>query len=764
MPIAIPRIDDRRYKDLLEEAVARIPIHNPEWTNFNRSDPGITLLELFAFLTENLLYRSNQIPERNRMKFLQLLGVPLRPAASAEGLVAFANAKGPLEALTLNAGLEVRAGEVPFRTEQGLDVLPVDARFFVKRERTDPDPDELRYYAQLYASFVGDPPIARPKLYQVVPWTPGAEPIDLGQTVDGSLWMAVLARDADKPFDDDKKALIRRKLEGKTVSLGIVPALTDAQVHRTPGGPPLPSGGTALSFAIPSMAAGTVLPPLRKDRIPHYAALDGRGGTDLLRQPGIVQVTLPAAASLRLWTNLDPLEAGVGDFPPTLEDTDANDRLVTWIRIRAAGSSPARLLWAGVNAVPVTQRLHVAGEVVRPGTGEPDQVATLSQRPAMPGTVSLTVTSPEGTRTAWSPIADLFDAGPEVPVHDSSPPGSAPPRTRPSTVFLLDAEAGQLRFGDGARGARPLGEMRVDYDVSMGARGNLGPDAITRAASLPAGITVTNPLRTWGGADAETVREGERQITRFLQHRERLVTAEDFATIARRAPGVDVGRIEVLPAYSPALGASEPGDAPGAVTLMVLPRFDPDHPDAPEPDRLFLEALCRHLDPRRLVTTEIFLCPAEYKDVWISAGIDVVAGYDFPVVREAARGTLMRMLSPLPADPGAAIGEQAALATPQQAARDRGWPLRKPLDRLELMAEVSRTPGVRLVKELFVAEGTLPPTESIPFTGLQLPRVRGISLTLGDARSLDDLRGIGVATTTTTDPAFVPVPVLPEEC
>ena len=63
MPLQIPSIDDRRYQDLLNEALARIPVHNPEWTNFNKSDPGVTLLELFAFLTENLLYRSNQIPE-----------------------------------------------------------------------------------------------------------------------------------------------------------------------------------------------------------------------------------------------------------------------------------------------------------------------------------------------------------------------------------------------------------------------------------------------------------------------------------------------------------------------------------------------------------------------------------------------------------------------------------------------------------------------------------------------------------------------------
>jgi predicted phage baseplate assembly protein len=87
MPITVaPVIDDRKYQDLLDEALARIPVHNPEWTNFNRSDPGVTLIELFAFLTENLLYRANQIPERNRRKFLSLLGVPLEPGASASGL------------------------------------------------------------------------------------------------------------------------------------------------------------------------------------------------------------------------------------------------------------------------------------------------------------------------------------------------------------------------------------------------------------------------------------------------------------------------------------------------------------------------------------------------------------------------------------------------------------------------------------------------------------------------------------------------------
>src|SRR5213082_2703247 len=115
MPITLPKIDDRRFQDLLNEALARIPVHNPEWTNFNRSDPGVTLLEVFAFLTESLLYRANQIPERNRRKFLQLLGIGLQPASAARGLVAVGNDKGPLEPIPLNGSLELLAGQVPFQ-------------------------------------------------------------------------------------------------------------------------------------------------------------------------------------------------------------------------------------------------------------------------------------------------------------------------------------------------------------------------------------------------------------------------------------------------------------------------------------------------------------------------------------------------------------------------------------------------------------------------------------------------------------------------
>lgn len=73
MPIPLPNLDDLTYADLVDEARRSIPVHAPGWTDHNPSDPGMTLVELFAWLTEMVLYRTNQIPDRSTWAFLQLL-------------------------------------------------------------------------------------------------------------------------------------------------------------------------------------------------------------------------------------------------------------------------------------------------------------------------------------------------------------------------------------------------------------------------------------------------------------------------------------------------------------------------------------------------------------------------------------------------------------------------------------------------------------------------------------------------------------------
>jgi predicted phage baseplate assembly protein len=329
-------------------------------------------------------------------------------------------------------------------------------------------------------------------------------------------------------------------------------------------------------------------------------------------------------------------------------------------------------------------------------------------------------------------------------------------------VFAADHEAGVLKFGDGLHGRRlPLGaRVFASYEFCAGAAGNVGEATINSSPSLPSGFTVTNPVRSWGGTDAESVADGEKQIGRFLQHRDRLVSVEDFESIAWRTPGVQVGRIEVLAAFHPDIEPLEPGAAPGVVTVMAIPRFDPEQPDAPRANRLFLNALCRYLDPRRLITTELVIRGADYKQLWISVGVDVSGGFAIAEVVENVKQRLRAFLTPV--GPAGYSGQANQLFAPRAPDAARGWPLRTSVASRVLLAETARVPGVTSVVDVLLAEGTRAPADVVEMTGLQLPWVVGISVVAGEPVPIDSLRG--GPTPTASGPALLPVPVVPETC
>jgi hypothetical protein len=188
---------------------------------------------------------------------------------------------------------------------------------------------------------------------------------------------------------------------------------------------------------------------------------------------------------------------------------------------------------------------------------------------------------------------------------------------------------------------------------------------------------------------------------------------------------------------------------------MIIPRYDPAHPDAPVPNQDFINTICAYVDPLRLVTTEVYLCGPVYKPIWISIGINVESGRGIAEVREAVKSRLLQFLSPLVGGPEAA---------PDQAGDvDRGWPLRKPVVAPELMARASSVPGVSSVNRLLLAQGTLAPSDQIEMLGLELPQVAGISVSVGEPASLDELRGQAGAAPAGS-PTLVPVPVIPDEC
>lgn len=77
MSLPIPNLDDLGFNELVADAKSLIPLYDPEWTNYNPTDPGITLVELFAWFSEMVLYRMDQVTEENHRQFLKLLGIKL---------------------------------------------------------------------------------------------------------------------------------------------------------------------------------------------------------------------------------------------------------------------------------------------------------------------------------------------------------------------------------------------------------------------------------------------------------------------------------------------------------------------------------------------------------------------------------------------------------------------------------------------------------------------------------------------------------------
>ncbi len=130
MPLAAPNLDDRRFQDLVDDAKRLVAQRCPGWTDHNVSDPGVTLIETFAFMVDQLLYRLNRVPDRNYLKFLDLIGVRLFPPTAARADVTFWLSAPqpdtvPVPAGTTVATLRTEAEEaIAFTVDRDLAIVP----------------------------------------------------------------------------------------------------------------------------------------------------------------------------------------------------------------------------------------------------------------------------------------------------------------------------------------------------------------------------------------------------------------------------------------------------------------------------------------------------------------------------------------------------------------------------------------------------------------------------------------------------------------
>jgi predicted phage baseplate assembly protein len=128
--LPVPNLDDRRFQDLVDDSKRFVQRRCPDWSDHNVSDPGVTLIETFAMVAEQVLYRLNRVPDRLYVKFLELLGIELVPPAPARADVTFWLSAPRQDAVAVTAGTEVATqrtehdGAVAFETAEDLAILP----------------------------------------------------------------------------------------------------------------------------------------------------------------------------------------------------------------------------------------------------------------------------------------------------------------------------------------------------------------------------------------------------------------------------------------------------------------------------------------------------------------------------------------------------------------------------------------------------------------------------------------------------------------
>jgi predicted phage baseplate assembly protein len=148
--LPVPNLDDRDFQSFVDEAKRYVQRHCPEWTDHNVSDPGVTLIETFAFMTEQLAYRLNRVPDRLYVKFLELLGVRMFPPTPARVPVTFWLSTPAQAAMAIRTGAMVSTvrtdTEQPiiFSTQHDLIMVPTALRAMRRQLAGDASTDDMR--------------------------------------------------------------------------------------------------------------------------------------------------------------------------------------------------------------------------------------------------------------------------------------------------------------------------------------------------------------------------------------------------------------------------------------------------------------------------------------------------------------------------------------------------------------------------------------------------------------------------------------------
>jgi hypothetical protein len=723
MALPLPNLDDRRWVDLVDEGRTLIPLYSPKWTDHNVHDPGITLVELLAWMAELDLYRINRVPASHVGKFLALVGIqPMAP-------------RGARTVLALHAG--VPHVEVPADVE--IEARDLSGRWVVFRTLAAVTAVQLDLQAiQSGGSSTIEDLTGRWRRGEIVPLL-GDEPAP-----GSALYLGF-----DRPLPPDVPVTIAFRLSGGFSGSDQRERILD-EARRTaevcpPPGPVYPCH-CDVTHSAPAETPASV--PASIDAVPPHGSvrtvweiqiapgvwhrLDAESGeitddTRSLTLDGRVVIAAPVATvAARVGAARTPLHylrcrvtAGSYDAAPALAHVIVNGVAVeqsesmatTWVIAKGAvvsGSLPSpgderrlavswndkgeiaslefstdeprlRVLEFVAPSSTATGRVTVEAGAAGTGNGEPAQRLTLPRAAVSEGRVDLVAFESDGAVT-WTARND-FDASGRTGSH-----------------FVLDAQQGLLTFGDGESGRRlPSGALVVArYRSTRGADGNLPAGRSWRIArtahntltlatftDILSGIAaIANPVPIDGGSAAETLGEATARAVDSVEQPLRAVTLADYEALALATPGVRLARVAARANLDPTAPCLQ---ATGVVTVIIVP-FLPRR--QPFPTAGTRRAVMRYLFRRRLIGTRVVVVGPKYLEIAVRANVRPLSGVDPVSLRVRIVAALDRFFHPLT---GGADGQ--------------GWPFGRDVYRSEVLQLLDEVPGVDHVLSLEFISG-----------------------------------------------------------
>lgn len=635
MALPIPDLDDRRFQDLVDEAKRLVQQRCPEWTDHNVADPGVTLIETFAFMTDQLLWRLNRVPDRNYLKFLELIGVRLFAPVAARSPVTFWLSAPRPDTVRVAAGTEVATlrteteEAVVFGVDEDLDIVPCSLALL----RSQPAGQPFRDHIGVLLGGPGEPCFSHPPV------------------------------------------------PGDHLYVG----LTD----------PVPRCAVALRFdcRIEGVGVDPLNPPLR------WEAFDGAGWapcevdrdeTGGLNRPGDVVLHVPASHVAAVidgeragWLRAVVTEAVVGQ--PTYSSSPSIHGLAAMTIGGTMGVTHAvevRGEIIGVSDGVAGQRMALREQPVL--AGGPEVVIEVAED----------VGADRSGWVEWQEVENFADSGPGdrhfvldrragevlfgpvVRLADGTLTRYGATPGQGATVRIRSYRTGGGRRGNVARGA-------IQFLRS----------------SIPFVARIENRWPAAGGVDGETLEEAKVRGPLQLRTRNRAVTAEDYEQLAREAAPevarvrcVPAGGTAVSPGEGGSNGSAPPVPADGTATaggvrVLVVPAAQGDVTGRLRFEQLVLsdevlERITRHLDERRVVGARLVVEPPYYQGITVVARVRARPRARITEVEQAATAALYRYYHPILGGPD---GD--------------GWPFGRPVHVGEVYAVLQGVEGVEYVED-----------------------------------------------------------------